>query len=393
MQLRSQTLCYNAIVILVLHGTASLAAQPPSGPSGTSQQVTLDMTRGGGRPLVVVRAGATEGTVILDTGAGSAVFLDSFAEAVGARILGPTTLASPLGDTPLEGNTVAIEDLRVGSWELGAVRGTAIADDAFPLPGDALGVLPVNLLYRDHGVEIDLAAGTLSLTDAPTLPVAEWTSRRPEDDVLVAKVEIGSLRVEAHIDTGNAGGLLLPSRYAKSLGLEDQLVAAGAFRTIDAERQLSRAAYHGTLRVAGVELPVDEVHFADVPVANLGGGPLSGYVLVWERGGARFALRESTVGPSPTPQRRATRNAAPPPRLGLMAHPSLEAIEVVDTEPGSRARQAGLRAGDRIVAIDGVAVAEIAPRDRRGVLAGARVLTVERNSDEVEIALPSTTDP
>jgi serine protease Do/serine protease DegQ len=62
-------------------------------------------------------------------------------------------------------------------------------------------------------------------------------------------------------------------------------------------------------------------------------------------------------------------------------------LRVESVESGSVAAAAGLRAGDLIVGVDGVGVADLAGASAALSPAGARALTVRRGEDEVQVTL------
>lgn len=70
-----------------------------------------------------------------------------------------------------------------------------------------------------------------------------------------------------------------------------------------------------------------------------------------------------------------------------------DGVLAVVVEPGSDAAAAGLQAGDLIVAMDGAAVADMADLARRLAQAEATMLTVMRDGERVEAALPGSPAP
>ena len=371
-----------SVALASVVGACTVAAR---GPDNAADVIALDMDVSSGRPLIEVAAGGTRGRFILDTGAAATVVQSSFARATNARVLGSTRLGSPLGGEPVAAEQVEIENAVVGGVELGALNATSIPDDTIPLPG-AVGVLPMRALTANHLVELDFDAGSLNLADRPLRPIQEWTRRSFGSAILQTTVSIGDVDIVAHIDTGNPGRILLPIAYAQTLGIGAQLRQVGRMRTVDAQRDIYEAPYQGSVQIAGVRLNVDTLQFADVPAANVGVAALSGLVLVIDRGGERFALRESDA-----PQRAVAPVAAgrAPVRLGLRAVPAQDHIYVDGADPGSRAERAGLQAGDSIVAINGAAVSELPPSViGERMRATPLTLTIERHGERIEISVP-----
>ncbi len=376
-----------AALLVVGSVSMGVAAQAPA-----PITLPLDVEGGGGRPLITVSIGGTELEFILDSGAPSGLIVESVAAAAGARRLGATTINSPLGGEGLAAERVSVGSLAVGPLDLGATEFYSIADDAFPLPGGAAGVLPLARLAQDHVVILDLAAGAVQLT--PSAPAGvTWSALDRGDGQMTAMLSVGGTEIPTHIDTGSPGGVMLPLHYAETLGVADSLEVIGRMRTIDAERDIHSVAYVEPIRLGGAELALENLRFADLPAGNLGGAALVGHVFILDRGAQRFALARSGARNAATPTggaRRVVSNAGgEPPRLGLRAAPGADAIQVMGTDPGSRAERAGLLAGDRVVAINGVAIAQIPQaelRERFGAM--PLVLTVERDGENIEIEVP-----
>lgn len=100
--------------------------------------------------------------------------------------------------------------------------------------------------------------------------------------------------------------------------------------------------------------------------------------------------------PDARPVPREDGPGAPPdgPRLGISLRMADEGeAEIAAVEPGSAAERAGLKEGDRVVAIDGVKIVDI-PQDKlRAALAGRRIVfKIERDGKPLEIAVVRPTE-
>lgn len=162
------------------------------------------------------------------------------------------------------------------------------------------------------------------------------------------------------IDTGSRSSLTLHGPFAAESGLAEKHAAAprvlsgwgvgGGVR--------ARVVRAGVLRLGKEEVraPVMDISdqekgaFADSHVAgNVGGGVLKRFTVTFDYGEKRMILERNGLYALPDTYDRA----------GLWLNRDGDAFAVMDVTPGGPAEGAGLRAGDRIVAIDGRPASEL----------------------------------
>lgn len=236
---------------------------------------------------------------------------------------------------------------------------------------------------------MDFESNILSLgDDAKAADIESWLPFGPSAPLLDVPVVIGELRIDGHLDTGSPGTLSVPSSYEARLPLSGPVRTVGMARTIDAEFEIRAAPIEVAVRLGDALIPITEIHFADLPVANVGTAGLRGLSLHvdWEH--ERLAIT-GTSRPATGPHHRP--HAVPAgsgPRFGLRARPSGGGpIHVVGTDAGSPAEAIGLLEGDLIVAINGTPPGELDFSQVRAELSRPDVeLTVERDGETVRLS-------
>lgn len=365
---------------------ALLVAASCSAPSTSTAQesegrsVPLDLSSG--RPVLQAQInGRGPFPMIFDTGAGTAVLLDSFERELGLEVRGHTPLGSPLGGAaPPVGDLVSLDTVSIGGIRRDNLQAVSIDDSLLPLRG-ARGILgPATI--PDRIVEIDVSGGTLWIGPAPRQPITQW-NRIGHRGMLDATITIGGVAIPAHIDTGNPGSITLPLSFAERLSLREPLRESGGMRTIDATRIMSLGRLDADADISGTPVRLDVVNFADLSTAGIGSQALAGFTIVVDYAHRRWAMVGASAGPI----------VAQPPLGGfgarVMPQADGAALEVFGLEPGSRAEASGLLVGDRILGVDDHLVATANPAQLREAAArpGARI-TVQRNGATVELTAP-----
>jgi hypothetical protein len=192
------------------------------------------------------------------------------------------------------------------------------------------------------------------------------------------------LLVDGHIDTGSPGTLSVPIGLVDQLPLTGPVRQIGKARTVDAEFEIRAAPIDTTVRIGDAEIPLTEVHLAELPGANLGTGGLRGLSLHVDWENERFALT-GTADPVAMRPRAQAVAAGTGPRFGILASPCTRcAIEVLGTEPGSPAEEIGLLRGDRILAINDKPTDKLEFAQVRAELTAAELeLEIERDGRRI----------
>lgn len=197
------------------------------------------------------------------------------------------------GVTGREVDSVRIDSLQIGDLAFGPLRAPVLGDgpkqDGDP---EAYGTLGFEL-FRDYLLTLDYPQNQLRVR----------TGELPDPDgrtVLTYSVDLGGPhieidmaghRVHALIDSGNAGGLLVPRSFAAILPLRGPLRSAGRVASSLGEFDLFRGDLEGDLRIGTSTLPQPVVFFSDfVTVPNLGRNVIRNFAVTFDQRNQRVQI-------------------------------------------------------------------------------------------------------
>lgn len=245
--------------------------------------VTLDLS--GPRPIAMLAVGGAEPVpVIFDTGASGNVIDSGFARSVGLPEQGPARVGTPAGGPPLEGFRTTIAEATLGGATIRDVRAVAL-----PMP--AMQSLAVKGVFGPGSfagrlVHLDLGLGEIRITDKDPahIPPGEaypYSDSGPRS-LPGIPVEIGGVRFDGHIDTGNPGLLAFPTALADQLPLDGERVPGPPARLADGvPRETFVARLRGTVRVGPLSFDNPEVRFIEgLQRVNVGMTALHGVTVV-----------------------------------------------------------------------------------------------------------------
>ncbi len=359
------------LVALVLTA-ALLAAGPPAPPAG----VTVPVASEGDHLFTEVRLdGSPPLHFAVDTSGGEIVDAD-VAERLHLRQHGHLTLrgVGPAGE-PARLATV-------GRVELGAARLDGVRFVVLPIGrsfGTAEGV-PIDgiigpeLLAR-FTLTIDAAGGTMTLAPRASGPLGDVPLRLNGDGHPQSPCTVAGLAARCELDTGSRLAITLlrpfldahPALDARATSAEgvDGYGIGGAARGRLGPVEVGLG--ERTVRVVGDFTAQRRGVFASRAFdANVGEALLRRFVVTYDaaRGRVRFVPSAAFDEPQPLD------------RSGLFLTRSAAGTVVLDVRPGTPAAAAGVRAGDRLAALDGTPAAALslaAIRTRLREPAGTRV--------------------
>ena len=356
--------------------------------SGAVYAATAPFDVDSGRPMVQLMVdGKGPFPFVFDTGSPGLLVLPSLVEELGLEVVGSNELQTPAGGTP-----VTVDVVEIDSIALGGVEARGLTAMVLDMEGHGLGMGVVGpVLFREHGpLTIDFEHNTITIgADATAAGIETWLPFGESAPLLDVTVRIGDLSIDGHLDTGNPGVLSVPAEYENRLPLSGPVETVARARTADAEFEIRGAPIDASAKVGDAEIPLRQILFSKLPVANLGTAGCRGLVLQidWENG--RFGL--AGMGEPGARPRRVVRkvSSGDGPRFGVVAAPQPDgSIAVAGTEPGSAAEAIGLVPGDRIIAVNGTPTRDLDPGKIRSELATPNVeLTVERDGETVELKL------
>ncbi|MBI3450927.1 MAG: aspartyl protease family protein [Acidobacteria bacterium] len=375
-----------------MHGHEHGGAQADS-ISLVAGQVTVPMTLVGRHPRIAVMLnGKGPYQFVLDTGAHGSVVDTAVAKELKLEELGDTELNSPLGKQGIPSKLVRIESLGLGDARVtgaraatmdlvGILRDTTVA--GVLSPSVFAGCL-VTLDYPKSAVTV--AKGNLPPADGARIFEFEADAPLPE-----VRLNVAGFEIPAHVDSGSSGGISLPTSYAAKLPLEAPPVEIRRARTVDKEFVILGATLKGDLALGSFKLRNPELSFSELPMGNIGYDFLKRFAVTLDVSQHRLKFEEgAAVAAEPAASHRSLVAAAPPQRrYGVRLQPSESGeYEVVGTDPGSPAEKAGIRAGDRILKVNGTPVKDLDTTRLGEMLHASPVkLAIQRDGKESEISM------
>ena len=247
--------------------------------------------------------------------------------------------------------------------------------------GPIAGVLGIDL-FRGMLLTIDYGRSVLRLEPGglPDVDGRSILALDPSDPVPTVEIQIGGRSLKAHIDTGAMGGVTVGEAFAQTLSFTAPPVVVGQARTVSGAFEVREARLEGDLRLGAEVLPNPTIGIVPrFEVGNLGGSFLRAYAMTLDLANHRVRFSPTTGTPPP-----------PPRRYGLMMTPPSggeTGLPLRGVAPGSPAETGGLRAGDVVVSLNGVPVAELGDRLPGFMRASPLVVGFLRDGESREITL------
>lgn len=347
---------------LAIAGLLLIGCQPPTPPlSAVPQGVLISSRERGDVPLVPsvfnaprlgVAFNGVPAEVIIDSGAFASLTSPAFAKSARAEVRRTKLRSVNAGGSARAAQGIAhFETVAIGETTFTGVD--AVLHDVSvlqvarePVVG-ALG-LPV---FRDVLLTIDFLNGVLRVERGSLPPVdgkeVLELKRSAANGLPYVKVRVGPREVWALVDTGYSLGLALPASVKKSTPGASATVAGPPvlyYGTGMRQSEQARLAVDVTVGRHVIEKPI-----ADIGVAGdetiLGAAYLRHFAVTFDQRNGRVRFARAAREPI----RTASLVGA-----GYYVHPADESIVAI--VPGSGAARAGLKVGDKLVAIDGVPI-------------------------------------
>jgi hypothetical protein len=358
----------------------------------------LPMLEDHGHVFVAGSVGSTSGLwLALDTGASASVLDADLARRLGIE-------AGERGQAGGAGGVV----------ETAVARGVAVSLPGVPLGRLDLDTLPLGPISSRQGapialvlgyelfsrfaVELDYENGRLRLwdpgsyltpADATSLPI-DIVHNHPYVEATVRSRGGATIQGRFVIDLGSAQSVILTPRVVEehrlllsTPTLQGRAGGVGGTFAIHTGRVASLQVGPFTVRDVVAVLPLGGVVAdAEGAAGNLGGGFLRRFRVVLD-----YSRRRMLLMPN---DRFDEGDEADMSGLALLAHgDGLREVAIERVRDGSPGAEAGLRAGDRILAVDGTPLADFALWDLRERFrrAGEHRLTVLRGEERLELVL------
>ena len=298
-------------------------------------------------PKVSVDLGdGTAHSFIVDTGAGVNLIDRSIAASQGYEVVGETGIGAP-GGAQIRASIVKVPLLRVGDVTI--LNAEFVTMDLIGFSnGTTEGVLGLSL-FKNYLVTFDRGAGYIKLSNEKLLPAGPGTlpydAANSQVDI---EINVAGKPTRAQIDTGSMGEFLLPAEMMQSLPLQEAQAASKA-NLVGGERDIRFARLQGSIQFAGLQFENPNIAFMTPSPGsgNIGSGILADYVLAIDQSNHLIAFRKAATANG------ASKNAIPR-RLGIRFEglSNVQTMTISGVAPGSLGEQAGLLAGDVLLAIN-----------------------------------------
>jgi predicted aspartyl protease len=130
---------------------------------------------------------------------------------------------------------------------------------------------------------------------------------RLDRDLPLVKITIGGRDVEALLDTGSAGGLLIPMDMSASLPLESPPARSGRVSTLAGEFDVFSARLDGSVTIGEIEIDHPQLAFSSYfQEINMGRDFLRDFIVTFDVGSSRVRFERETVPPKSRTSESAT---------------------------------------------------------------------------------------
>lgn len=311
---------------------------------------------------------------ILDTG-GHDILTPDAAKALGLSGAGSGSSGGAGAGTMTEQYT------RVARMEIG---GVSLRDQAFfidPLQYNTIeigsrpplaGILGVELFER-FAIELNYQAKTMTFRPLHGAPPGHGTpvAITFADDQPIFSAKIDGIAGDNGLDTGNSGALVVQGRWAQAHGLAPRMRKGLLTAGFGAGGMSQNWAVRADLEVAGVAFPHIAASYAEDKKGAFASRTEAGNIgnLIYSHFTLSFDYGRNIVwfDPLPGPHRPFTY-----PRAGMSFYKqTADAFVVAIALPAGPAAQAGVAAGDEIVAVNGVTARKLSGWDMRRLVRGA----------------------
>lgn len=258
----------------------------------------LEMNQG--RPIVQLMVnGKGPYPFILDTGASGLIVSKQLVDELGLQVIGTEKSRSPIGEEDVDVDVVTVDSISLAGKQREGMKALII-----DLPLDEMGVIGPAVFADEGRFQIDFAKGEVEIGGAASSAEdIRWIPFGESDPLLDVPIDIGGVEIVAHLDTGSPNALAVPQQWADQLPLLGPVQVVGKARTFDREFEIRAAPTDAIARFGNAEVPLRDIMFFDVDIANLGSRAMGGLTLEYDFAGQRFSVRGKGQLPTGGPQR------------------------------------------------------------------------------------------
>jgi predicted aspartyl protease len=273
-------------------GLAMLLTFGPGAYARTTKQVLVDTPL---QRIDVIVNGQGPFVFGLDTGAsGEAWVTRTLADELRLPTAGTWRVSDgTVTDSPTAPR-VRIDSLKIGGLSFTGILAPVLGDGpAHPTDDGTYGTLGLQL-FRNYVVTFDypaqrfrIAANSLPPPDGKTILSCSLDHGSPQ-----VAIQLGGIRMNAFIDSGSGGGIVLPRSFATRLPLRTPISLAGKVASSLNEFDLYRAELDGDLEFGGVSMQNPAIFFSDlVQQPTIGRALLRQFVVTFDQTTRRMQLQ------------------------------------------------------------------------------------------------------
>jgi predicted aspartyl protease len=302
MSTRVRCSCAIATMAIAVSLTGIAQSTPHSAP--------LELTHG--KPYVMVMVnGKGPFRFVIDTGTGAeALVTGELADQLGLPVTGQVRLSDPSGQGRQHVPMVLIQSIQLAGVEFTGVR--AVRHALNGTDGSCQGLLGFPL-FRDYLLTLDYPKRRLTLASGALIPDGEQSVLpfRMPNGIPIVPLHIGSLRIDAQIDSGGTG-LSLPEEIVSQLKFVSDPALFSNAQSLSTRFQIKAARLASDVHLGDYTFaqPFVEINPA-FPLANFGAGAMQRFIFTFDQKDAlvRFQSSRRTLHLSATPTQLRMDNA------------------------------------------------------------------------------------
>ena len=258
-----------ACLTLILFGILMAACQTSS-QNEKEDSITIPLDISSQRPILeLMLNGNGPYHFIFDTGSSGNVIDSDLAVELDLEVVGEDPLRTPGSDNELMSKRVSVPLVTFAGGDIAqdATMNTIALREMVSVDG-ILGPA----FFSDHLIILDyaqseliLSTGQLNEVDEAVIPLVQ------EDGIINFEVLVDGIKVEAHLDSGNPGGIDIPFSLQDQLSFSEGPIESGVIRTPVAVFKRWQAALSGDIQIGAITYQNPDVNLIeDFVFVNLG---------------------------------------------------------------------------------------------------------------------------
>ncbi|HKQ18982.1 MAG TPA: serine hydrolase [Candidatus Eisenbacteria bacterium] len=270
---------------------------PDRGPKASripTAGVGAPMLRSGHLPAVRVRVnGQGPFLFAIDTGGAGTARIDSaLAARLGLQTVGEALGGDPSGKNPRRMPLVAVDSIEIGGARFAGITAAVRNYNEMPRGERVDGVLGFGL-FAECLFTLDYPAEQVRLRPGalPEANGADILDYRDRHGIPSTTIRVAGREMEADVDAGSMGGIILPESEMGALPLASKPVVVGTARTVSNTFEIRAADLDGDVTIGGITLRHPKLEFQPVfPNANVGSRVLRDYAITFDQKNRRLRL-------------------------------------------------------------------------------------------------------